>query len=62
VPPALAEASGASDASGSSALARARVRIAAIAARHGEARAELNEAVALLREEEMRLARSAAAS
>jgi hypothetical protein len=68
VPPALAEAPGASgasdasDASGSSALARARFRIAAIAARHGEARTELNEVVALLREEEMRLARSAAAS
>jgi hypothetical protein len=51
-----------SDASGGSALARARARIAAIAARHGEARAELDEVVALLREAEVGIARSAAAS
>lgn len=53
------QAAGAPEASGASALACARGRLAAIAARHHDARAELDEVLALLREAEMRYARSA---
>jgi hypothetical protein len=52
---------GPSEAGGSTGLARVRARLAAIAARHREARAELDEVVALLLEEELRHVRSLAA-
>jgi Protein of unknown function (DUF1631) len=57
-----AKTPGACRSGGTSVLAWARVRLAAIASRHGDVRAELEEVAALLHEEEMRSARSGATS